>query len=149
MTGGSHLGDAQIWAAIHGVLLKVGNELWSLISHLVKIDESSSAEDMTTLREGPATWDRVASPDLPAAAFVESRRALAMQREAIDALPEVDLRRLLGLIGGMDPAVLQRAAATYTETFCAVTEAKASVAALRPVALAVPCDNMQEPGRSA
>ena len=68
----------------------------------------------------------------------ESRQALAIQRAAIDALPEGELRRLLVLISGMDPAALQRAAAIYTETFCAVAEMKSSVAALRPVALAMP-----------
>ena len=36
--------------------------------------------------------------------------------------------------GGMDPAALQQAAAAYTETFGAVDELQASVAALRQVA---------------
>ena len=72
----------------------------------------------------------------PAADSGQARRALAVQCEAIDALPEAELRRLLKLIGGADPAALQRAAAAYTETFCAVPHAAASVAALRPVALA-------------
>ena len=67
-----------------------------------------------------------------------------MQREAIGALPEAELRRLLHLIGGMDPAALQRAAASYTEMFCAVAEMKASVAALRPVALAAPCNHLPD-----
>ena len=70
------------------------------------------------------------------------------QRTAIDALPEIELRRLLSLIGGMDPAALQRAAAAYTETFCAVAEMKASVAALRPVAL-LPCNCPQDPGQGS
>ncbi len=72
----------------------------------------------------------------PAADSGEACRALAVQCEAIDALPEAELRRLLKLIGGADPSALRRAAATYTETFCAVPQAKASVAALRPLALA-------------
>jgi len=76
---------------------------------------------------------------------VESRRALAAQRAAIDALPEPELRRLLVLIGGMDPEVLHRAAATYTETFSAVAAMESSVAALRPLALAGPGDDL--PGR--
>jgi hypothetical protein len=38
-----------------------------------------------------------------------------MQANAIGALPEAELRRLLQLIGGMDPAALQRAAAACTE----------------------------------
>jgi hypothetical protein len=63
---------------------------------------------------------------------------LAIQRAAIDALPESELRRLLVLIGGLDPAALQRAAAVYTETFSAMAEMTSSVAALRPVALALP-----------
>jgi hypothetical protein len=66
-------------------------------------------------------------------------RALAAQYEAIDALPEPEMRRLLKLIGGTDPAALQRAAATYTETFCAVPPVKASVAAPRPLTLATQC----------
>jgi hypothetical protein len=84
-------------------------------------------------------------PQPPAVDSGEARQALAMQRDAIGALPEVDLRRLLGLIGGMDPAALQRAAAAYTEMFCAVAEMQGSVAALRPVALAAPCNYPQDP----
>jgi hypothetical protein len=72
----------------------------------------------------------------PALDSRQARRALAVQCEAIDALPEAELRRLLKLVGGADPAALQRAAATYTETFCAVPQAAASVAALRPLTLA-------------
>ena len=75
----------------------------------------------------------------PAADAMVACRALAAQYEAIDALPEAELRRVLRLIGGTDPAALQRAAATYTETFCAVPQVKASVAALRPLALATQC----------
>jgi hypothetical protein len=68
----------------------------------------------------------------------EARRALEMQSKAIDALPEAELRRLLKLIGGMDPGALQRAAAAYTEMFFGATEMQASVAVLRPLALAMP-----------
>jgi hypothetical protein len=72
----------------------------------------------------------------PAADSGQARRALAVQCEVIDALPEAELRRLLKLVGGADPAALQRAAVTYTETFCALPQTAASVAALRPLALA-------------
>ncbi len=98
---------------------------------------------MTTLTTAPPgtglDGDRTPAAD-PGAA----RRVLALQSQAIDELPEAELRRLLKLIGGMDPAALQRAAATYTEMFCAVAQVKASVAALRPVALAVPYDYPQD-----
>jgi hypothetical protein len=67
------------------------------------------------------------------------QQALAIQRAAFDALPETEVRLLLSLIGGMDPAALQRAAAAYTDTFAAVPGMKGSVAALRPVTLAAPC----------
>jgi hypothetical protein len=80
----------------------------------------------------------------PAVDSEEARRALAIQRKAIDALPEAELRQLLILIGGMDPAALQRAAATYTEMFCAADDMRASVAALRPVTLTVPSDYLQD-----
>jgi hypothetical protein len=70
-----------------------------------------------------------------------------MQNTAIDALPEAELRRLLQLIGGMDPAALQRGAAAYTEMFCAVAGIKANVAALRPVAMAAPSDHPHDPGQ--
>ena len=83
---------------------------------------------------------------MPTAGCAEWCQALALQRAAIDALPEGELRRLLVLIGGMDPAALQRAAAMYIETFCAVTEMKGCVAALRPVALALPRNHPQGPG---
>ena len=59
---------------------------------------------------------------------------------------KLEVRRLLGLIGGMEPAALQRAAAAYTDIFCAVAEMKGSVAALRPIALAAPCRYAAEPG---
>jgi hypothetical protein len=82
-----------------------------------------------------------------AAGAAEAGQALAMQRAAIDALPEAELRRLLVLIGGMDPEALQRAAAMYTETFSAVAEMKGHVAALRPLALTDPCDDLQDRAR--
>ena len=87
------------------------------------------------------------SGDQHAADATEAWQALAVQRAAIDALPEAELRRLLLLIGGMDPEALQRAAATYTETFSAVAEMKGCVAALRPLALAVPCDDRRDRAR--
>ncbi len=67
----------------------------------------------------------------------EARLALAMSN-AIDALPEPELRRLLKLIAGLDPDALQRAAASYTEIFCAVAEMEGSVAALLPIAVPGP-----------
>jgi hypothetical protein len=146
LTGGDHLGDGHIWVAIRDGLQQAGERLWSLISHLVKIGESSPSEDVTTERGSLATSDQLSRPTLPAAGSEAPLRALAAQRTAIDALPEIDLRRLLGLIGGMDPAALQRAAAVYTETFCTVTETEASVAALRPVVL-LHCNCPQDPGQ--
>jgi hypothetical protein len=135
MTADCRLGDAGIWAAVEGALLQVWEQLWGLITRLAEIGEPFPAEDLT------AGWKAVTWTDpltAPAPGFRETRHALAIQRAAIDALPEGELRRLLVLIGGMDPAVLQRAAAIYTETFSAVAEMKSSVAALRPVALAMP-----------
>lgn len=148
LTGSGHLGDTRIWVAIRDALQQAGERLWRLISHLVKIGESSLAEGVTAGRDSPATSDRLPEPGLPAAGPEAPLRALATQRTAIDALPEIDLRRLLGLIGGLDPAALQRAAAVYTETFCTVTETEASVAALRPVAL-LPCDCPQDLGQDS
>jgi len=46
VTGGSHLGDAELWAAIQGALLRVRKQLWSLISCLVKIGDTPVAEDV-------------------------------------------------------------------------------------------------------
>ena len=135
MTAERHLGDAGIWAAVEGALLQVGKRLWSLITCLAEIGEPRLAEGPAAGRRALATW---ATPSLPAAGSRETRQALATQRAAIDALPEVELRRLLVLIGGIDPAALQLAAAIYTETFSAVAEMKGSVAALRPLALAKP-----------
>ena len=42
----------------------------------------------------------------PAADAMVACRALAPQYEAIDALPEAELRRVLKLIGGTDPAAV-------------------------------------------
>lgn len=144
-TGDRHPGDAAMWAAIQGRLHQAGKHLWSLISHLAETGETPLTEDVTARRDAPMMRGRPPRPQPPAAESGEARQALAMQRDAINALPEVDLRRLLDLIGGMDPAALQRAAATYTEMFCAVAEMQASVAALRPVALAAPCNYPQDP----
>ncbi len=132
VTAERHLGDAGIWAAVEGALLQVGKRLWTLITCLAEIGEPRLAEGPTAAPGALTTWG---TPSLPAAG---SGEALATQRAAIDALPEVELRRLLVLIGGIDPAALQLAAAIYTETFCAVAEMKGSVAALRPLALAQP-----------
>jgi hypothetical protein len=90
---------------------------------------------------------RVAQPQPAAAETSNAQGALAMQNTAIDALPEAELRRLLQLIGGMDPAALQRAAAAYTEMFCAAAGMEANVAALRPVAMAGPSDHPHDPGQ--
>jgi hypothetical protein len=130
-TGGIRLGDAGIWAAISRALDQVRQRMWNLIFHLAGIAEGARAEEVSTAPGVSTMQDR---PDPPGASCWDSRRALATQRAAIDALPEAELRRLLGLIGGMDPAALQRAAAIYTETFAAVDGMQASVAALRQVA---------------
>ncbi len=145
MTADCRLGDAGIWAAVEGTLLQAGNELWSLITLLAKSMETCPAEGLTAAQDAEPAWD--GPPARPAAGSRESRQALAAQRAAIDALPEGELRRLLSLIGGMDPAALQRGAAVYIETFCAVAEMKGCVAALRPVALALPADHPRGPGR--
>ena len=101
-----------------------------------KIGETCPAGNLAAARN--AVTAAGGPPSLPAAGAGESRQALAIQRAAIDALPEAELRLLLSMIGGMDPAAPQRAAALYTETFCAVAEMSSSVAALEPVALARP-----------
>ena len=147
ITADCHLGDAGIWAAVEGALLQAGKQLWSLITRLAEIGEPGPAEGPTAAWKAVTTW--ADPPTVPAADSRESRQALAIQRAAIDALPEGELRRLLVLIGGMDPAALQRAAAIYTETFCAVAEMESSVAALRPVALACPVTTRRASGRRA
>jgi hypothetical protein len=142
--GGRDSGDAAMWAAIQGHLHQAGKHLWRLISHLAETGETPLAEDVTAT-DAPTRRGKPPRPQPPAVDSEEARRALAVQRDAIGTLAEPDLRRLLDLIGGMDPAALQRAAATYTEMFCAVAEMQASVAALRPVALAAPFDYPQDP----
>lgn len=134
VTGDLHLGDAEMWATIQLALAQAKNQLWKLISCLARIGEWRPAEDMTGPGDTPARKPPP-RPDPPPDRG-DWQQALTIQRAAIDALPETEVRRLLGLIGGMEPAVLQRAAAAYTDTFCAVAEMKGSVAALRPVALA-------------
>ncbi len=141
-TGGRHPGHTAMWAAIQGRLHQAGRHLWNLICHLAETAETALTEDVTPRRDAPTMGGRPPRP--PAVDSGEARRALAMQHDAIDALPEPDLRRLLALIGGMDPAALQRAAAAYTEMFCTVAEMQASVAALRPVALAAPGNRPQD-----
>ena len=93
------------------------------------------------------TRGRLAHPQPAAEETGDARQALVLQDKAIDALPETELRRLLKLIGGMDPAALQRAAAAYTEMFCTVADMEASVAVLQPVAVAAPCDYPLDPGQ--
>ena len=46
VTGDSHLGDAELWAAIQAALLRVRKQLWSLISCLVKIGDTPATEDV-------------------------------------------------------------------------------------------------------
>jgi hypothetical protein len=145
VTGDLRLGDAEMWATIQRTLAQARNELWKLISCLARIGDRRPAEDLTAPEDAPAR-KRSPWPDPPAGRG-DWQQALAIQRTAIDALPETEVRRLLVLIGGMEPAVLQRAAAAYTDTFCAVAEMKGSVAALRLVALAAPCHYAGEPDR--
>ena len=140
-----HLGDAEMWVMIQRALAQARNQLWKLISCLARIGDRRLAEDLTGKGDAPAR-KRSPWPDPPAGRG-DWQQALAIQRTAIDALPETEVRRLLGLIGGMDPAALQRAAAAYTDTFCAVAEMQGSVAALRRVALAAPCHYAGQPGR--
>jgi hypothetical protein len=130
-TGGIRHGDAGIWAAISRTLGQVREQLWSLMFWLACIREASLTEGA---KGAPGVSTAQEWPEPPAASLEESRRALATQRAGVDALPEAELRPLLALLGGMDPAALQQAAAAYTETFGAVDELQASVAALRQVA---------------
>lgn len=138
VTGDLHLGDAEMWAAIQRALAQARSQLWRLISCLARIGDRRPAEDPAAATGDAPVRKRSPWPDPPARRG-DWPRALAIQRMAIDALPETEVRRLLVLIGGMEPAALQRAAAAYTDTFCAVAEMKGSVAALRAVALAAPC----------
>jgi hypothetical protein len=145
VTGDLHLGDAEMWATIQRALAQARKQLWKLICCLARIEDRHPAGDMTEKGDAPAR-ERSPWPEPPADRG-DWQQALAIQRTAIDALPETEVRRLLGLIGGMEPAALQRAAAAYTDTFFAVAEMKGSVAALRPVALGAPCHYAGEPGR--
>ena len=49
VTGGSALGDG-IWTAIQGALLRVRNQLWSLISCLVRIGDAPVTKDLVAGR---------------------------------------------------------------------------------------------------
>jgi hypothetical protein len=142
---GSHPPETRMRAAIQARLHESRGPLWSLICTLVQTEETPPAGDLTPGQEAPAARGLPASLPPQAAGPPEWQRALAMQHAAVDALPEAEVRRLLLMIGGLDPAALQRAAAAYTETFCGVAAMKASVAALQPVALAVP-DGPPDPG---
>jgi hypothetical protein len=137
-------GDAEMWATVQRALAPARNQLWKLASSLARAGDRHPAEDVTAASARPArTLPPRPGPPADRRAW---QQALTMQRAAIDALPETEVRRLLGLIGGMEPAALQRAAAAYTDIFCAVAEMKGSVAALRPIALAAPCRYAAEPG---
>jgi hypothetical protein len=142
---GSHPPEARMRAAIQARLHQSRGRLWSLICTLARAGETLPGGDLTPGQEAPAARGRPASLPPRAAGPPEWQQALAMQQAAVDALPEAEVRRLLLLIGGLDPAALQRAAAAYAETFCGVAAMKASVAALQPVALAVP-DGPPDPG---
>jgi hypothetical protein len=142
--GDPRLGDAEMWAAVQRALAPARNQLWKLASSLARDGDRRPAEDVTATSDPPAR--KPAPRPGPPADRWAWQQALTTQRAAIDALPETEVRRLLGLIGGMEPAVLQRAAAAYTDIFCAVAEMKGSVAALRPIALAAPCRHAAEPG---
>jgi hypothetical protein len=144
VTGGGRQADAGMCAAIAEELHQARQDLWNLICNLARTGEPSLAEDVTADQDTPVMGGRQAQTESPAAGPGEAQRALAMQRTAIDALPEADLRRLLRLIGGLDPEALHRAAAAFTETFCTVAKMKPSVAALQPVARAVPCTDLQD-----
>lgn len=147
VTGALHLGDADMWATIQCALARARMQLWRLVSCLAKMGGRRPAEDMTAT--GDATSLKWPPWPDPPAGLGDWQEALAMQRAAIDALPEIEVRRLLVLIGGVAPAALQRAAAAYTDMFDAVAGMEGSVAALRPVALAAPCHDVSEPGPCA
>ncbi len=144
VTGGSPPPDTEMRAAIQGRLHEIRGQLWSLISALARIGETSLTGEVAARLDAAPAGSGPASPQPPAGSG-EWQRALAMHQTALHALPEVEVRRLLQLIGGIDPAALQRAATAYTETFCAVAGMEASVAALQPVALAAPPDDLQDP----
>lgn len=144
-TCASALPDTGMRAAIQGRLHQIHGQLWSLISVLARIGQIPLSGDSTARQVELAVSSGPANPLPPGDNPGDWQQALAMHRTAIDALPEVELRRLLQLVGGLDPAALQRAAAVYTETFCAVSELQASVAALAPVAQASSCSDLQNP----
>jgi hypothetical protein len=144
VTGALHLGDAEMWVTIQRALAQARNRLWSLIFCLARMGGRRPAEDMTGTRDAPSL-KRPPWPD-PPGRFGNWQQALAMQRAVIDALPDIEVRRLLVLIGGVDPAALQRAAVSYTDMFDAVPGMEGSVAALRPVVLAAPCHCVGGPG---
>jgi hypothetical protein len=143
-TCGGRQADAAMCAAIAAGLHQARQDLWSLICNLARTGEPSRPADVTADPDTPVTGGRQPQAESPAAGSGEWQRALAMQRTAIDALPEADLRRLLRLIGGLDPEALRRAATAFTETFCAVAKMEPSVAALQPVAMAVPCTDLKD-----
>jgi hypothetical protein len=142
--GESRLGDAALWAAVQAALALAGDRLWTLAGCLARAGDRHPAGDVTAPGAPPAR-EVPRRPGRPADRRAWPR-ALAVQRAAIDALPETEVRRLLGLVGGLEPAALQRAAAAYTDIFCAVAEMTGSVAALRPIALAAPQHYAAEPG---
>jgi hypothetical protein len=147
VTGDGRREDAGMWAAIAEGLHQARQDLWSLICSLARTAEPSPPADVTADQDMPVTGGRQAQAESPVAGpGQEWQRALAMQRTAIDALPEADLRRLLRLVGGLDPEALHRAAVAFTEIFCAVAKMKPSVEALQPVAMAVPCTGLEDAG---
>jgi hypothetical protein len=146
VTRGGRRADAGMCAAIADGLHQARQDLWNLICNVARTGEPSLPADLTADQDPPVTGGKQAQAGAPAAGPGEWQRALAMQRTAIDALPEADLRRLLRLIGGLDPEALHRAAAAFTETFCTVAKMKTRVTALQPVAMAVPCTDPGDAG---
>jgi hypothetical protein len=51
VTGDRHLGDSGLWRELRGSLGRAGNQLWRLISHLVKIEDMPVTEDVMAGRE--------------------------------------------------------------------------------------------------
>ena len=136
-TARSHdLGDRRLWAGVQERLPLISGHLWSLLGHLAASGGRPGPQELAAGDGTPALSGAAVSRPSPAPDG-EAQLALAMSN-AIDALPEAELRRLLKLIAGLDPEALQRAAACYTEMFCAVAEVEASVAALLPVAVPGP-----------
>jgi hypothetical protein len=81
-----------------------------------------------------------AEDDAPTARQAVDSRAVILKQEHAwcRARPPDQGKRLVMT----DPAALQRAAAAYTEMFCAVASLKASVATLQPVAAGVPAQGL-------